>query len=130
MKAMDVYNQKYDGDREINSFLRHYEASAGLGHKRYYRRQPVRYQDWLADGANIPFHQDVETEPMVEINIPQHQFRRLVEREAEFQDLIRGNEHANRVLQQHRADERVRDNNPAVAKAWRNYLALLELSRT
>lgn len=129
MKAIDVYNQKYDGDREINSFLRQYEASAGLGHKRYYRRQPMRYQDWLADGANIPFHQEVETEPMVEINVPQHQFRRLVEREAEFQDLIRGNEHANRVLQQHRSDEHVRDNNPAVQNAYKKYLMLLELAR-
>ena len=74
-------------------------------------------------------HQEVETEPMVEINVPQHQFRRLVEREAEFQDLIRGNEHANRVLQQHRLDERVRDNNPAVQNAYKKYLMLLELAR-
>jgi len=27
------------------------------------------------------------------------------------------------------ADERVRDDNPAVAKAYRNYLTLLELAR-
>lgn len=122
-------NQRYDADREANKFLHQYEATAGLGHKRYARRLPISYRTWMEEGGPIPFHQEVEVEQMVEMHIPQHQFRRLVDREAEFQDLIRHNEHANQVLQQHRADERVRDDNPAVQKAWMKYLTLLELAR-
>ena len=129
MNATDYINQRYDADREVNIFLHKYEASAGLGHKRYHKRKPIAYRAWIEDGSPIPFYQDVEVEQMVEMNIPQHQFRRLVEREAEFEDLVRHNENANQVLRQHRADERVRDENPAVQKAWLKYLTLLELAR-
>lgn len=129
MRATDYINQRYDADREVNGFLHKYEAIAGIGPKRYQKRVPIAYRDWLADGAPIPFYQEVETEQMVEMHIPQHQFRQLVEREAEFQDLVRHNEQANQVLRQHRADERVRDENPAVQKAWSKYLTLLELAR-
>lgn len=127
MNASDYINQRYEADREVDRFLKGYEATAGLGHKRYYRRQPIRFTDYLGD---TPYqHVDVETEQMVEMNIPQHQFRRLVEREAEFQDMIRHNERANQVLHQHRVDERVRNENPAVQKAYMKYLTLLELAR-
>jgi hypothetical protein len=38
-------------------------------------------------------------------------------------------EYDKRIVYQLRADERVRNTNPAVAKAWRNYTTLLELAR-
>lgn len=130
MKAIDALDRNYDADREVDQFLKKYEARAGLSSRMVYQRRiPIRYADWLDDGAPIPFDQTVEREPMVEMNIPQHQFRRLVERESEFQDLIQGNERAHRVLHQHIQDEHVRDCNPAVQAAWMKYLTLLELAR-
>ena len=130
MKAVDVLDQQYSADRGVNAFLDCYEARAGLSSRMVYqRRLPIRYIDWLDAGGPIPFDQEIEREPMVEINIPQHQFKRLVQRESEFQDLIHGNERAHRVLHQHIEDERVRDSNPAVQAAWMKYLTLLELAR-
>lgn len=130
MKAVDVLDQQYSADRGVNAFLDQYESRAGLSNRMmYYKRHPIRYTEWLDAGCTIPFNQEAEKEQMVEMFIPQHQFKRLVQREAEFQDLIRGNERAHRVLHQHIADERVRDSNPAVQSAWMKYLTLLELAR-
>jgi hypothetical protein len=130
MRAIDVYNQKYDADREVNYFLQIYEAQASLSsHKLYYRRRPIRYTDWMNSGSPIPFDQEVDREPMVEMYIPQEKFRRLVEREQEFRDLVTRNQDMFNRIQNDRADEAVRRENPAVQNAYMKYLTLLELSR-
>lgn len=130
MKAIDRYQQQYDADREVNEFLHKYGASASLSRdKRYYKRVPIRYQAWLDDNCPIPFEQEVEMEPMVEINLPREHFRKLVEREADYQDLIRINQESANILFQQRADEKVRKENPAVEQAYRRYQMLLELAR-
>lgn len=130
MKATDYINQRYDADREVRSFLSKYEARADLSRDmQYYRRQPIQYRDWLSDGAPMPFHQEVEREPMVEVNLPQHQFRRLVEREGEYQDMINRNQHLFDMINDQRAEERVRRENPAVEQAWQRYRLLLEIAR-
>jgi hypothetical protein len=133
MRASDInnlINQRYDADREVNQFLHIYEAQAGLsGHKQYYRRRPIRYTDWVNDGSPIPFDQYVDTEPMVEMYMPQDKFRRLVEREQEFRDLVRGNEESNYRLRQSIEEEKIRNGNPAVKSAYEKYKMLLELAR-
>lgn len=129
MRATDVYQQHYDADREVNKFLHQYEATAGLGHKRYARRLPVSYRKWMEEGGPIPFHQEVEVEQMVEMHIPKHQFQRLVERDSEMEDLVRGREWENQIIQNLRNEERIRDSNPSVKLAWERYAMLLELAR-
>ena len=133
---MYYYNNKIYKDKnltaeeEVDSFLKKHEATGELSTRRlYYKRQPIRYSDWLADGSPIPFDQAVEREPMVEINMPQHRFKQLVEREQWYSRLERESDYYRGIVEQYREDERIRDRNPAVAKAWRNYLTLLELSR-
>jgi hypothetical protein len=124
------YSQQMTDEQEVNSFLKRHEATAGLSrHKLYARRIPVRYNEWLQDGGPIPFDQAVEREPMVEINMPQERFRSLVERERWYGKMEQEAEYYKRIVDQLRADERVRDDNPAVQKAWKNYLMLLELAR-
>ncbi len=125
------YNSQYtSADQEVNDFLKSYEATAGLSrHKMYARRIPVRYNDWLKDGGSIPFHQEVEREPMVEMYIPQNRFRDLVEKQRWYGKVEEEAQYYKRIVEQYRADERVRDSNPAVQKAWRNYITLLELAR-
>lgn len=133
MRAQDIdrlLNQRYDADREVNQFLHIYEAQAGLSsHKLYYRRRPIRYTDWLADGSPLPFDQEVDREPMVEMYMPQDKFRRLVEREQEFRDMVSRNQDLFEKIQNDRADEAVRKENPAVEQAYRKYQMLLELAR-
>lgn len=133
MRAQDVnnlINQRYDADREVNQFLHIYEAQASLSsHKQHYRRRPLRYTDWLANGSPVPFEQEIDREPMVEMYIPQDKFRRLVEREQEFRDLVRGNEEANYRLRKSIEEEHIRNSNPAVKNAYEKYQMLLELSR-
>lgn len=130
MKAVDLLNQQMTADKEVVYFLRKYEAHACLSHtKMYYKRMPIRYTAWIEQGGPIPFEQEHYREPYVEVAIPQHRFQQLVESEQVYEDALRGHEHANSVLQQSRADERVRDSNPAVQKAWIKYQTLLELAR-
>ncbi len=133
MRAQDInnlINQRYDADREVHQFLHIYEAQAGLSsHKLYYKRRPLRYTDWLADGSPIPFEHEVDREPMVEMYMPQDKFRRLVEREQEFRDLVNRNQDMFDKIQQDRADDAVRRSNPAVATAYEKYRMLLELAR-
>ncbi len=126
-----LYNQPVNNpDKEVDSFLKRYEAQAGLSkHKQYYRRKPVSYRDWATDGSNIPFHQEVDREPMVEMYIPTHRFQELVEKEQWYKRLEEETDYYKKIVNQYREDERVRDKNPALQKAWRNYLTLLELAR-
>lgn len=123
-------NARLDPKEEVDLFLKKHEATGELSTRRLYqRRQPMRYQDWINDGTPIPFDLTVEREPMVEINMPQHQFQSLVEREKLYDHLEQEASYYKSIVDQYRADERVRDNNPAVKKAWMNYLMLLELAR-
>lgn len=133
---MYYYNDKVYEDKtltaeeEVDRFLKKHEATGELSTRRlYHKRQPMRYTDWIADGSPIPFDITVEREPMVEINMPQHRFKQLVEREQWYSRLERESDYYKGIVEQYREDERVRDRNPAVAKAWRNYLTLLELAR-
>lgn len=126
-----IYEDKrITAEEEVNIFLKKHEATGELSNRRVYQRlQPVRYRDWLAEGSPMPFDQTVEREPMVEINMPQHRFRQLVEREQWYSRLEQESDYYKGIVEQYREDERVRDRNPAVAKAWRNYITLLELAR-
>ena len=128
--ALTSLENQMTADKEVNFFLSKYESQAGLtNEKQYARRIPISYRDWQDRGAYIPFHQEVEREPMVKMYMPKHRFRELVEREDYLTRLEQDRNYNQSVVNMLRADERVRDENPAVAKAYRNYLMLLELAR-
>lgn len=114
---------------ETDDFLKRYEAQAELSRgKMYYKRQPFSMKDFsTADYMTATYH--AEQEPYVEMNIPQHRFRELVEQEKYKRYLEDRADYDARIVENLRADERVRDRNPAVQKAYRNYLTLLELAR-
>lgn len=128
------YNNYLHSDRspeeETDHFLKRYEARAELSRsKNYYKRVPLKYHDWLNDGSPIPFDLKVDQEPYVEINIPQHKFRELVEQEKYKRYLEERSDYDARIVDMLRADERIRDSNPAVQKAYEKYLILLEMAR-
>lgn len=117
-------------DQEVDEFLKRYDASAGLSrHKMYARRIPVRYNDWLKDGGPIPFEQNIEREPMVEMYIPQDRFRDLVEKERWVGKVEQEAHYYKKRYMQEVEDDKVRSRNPAVKKAWEHYQMLLELAR-
>jgi len=129
------YNYQYDysknlsAQEETDQFLKKYQAEAGLSkNKVYARRKPIRYQDWLIDGG-IPFDQEIEREPLVEIYMPQDQFRDLVERDRWYGQLEGEARYYKERYMQEVEDDKVRHRNPAVKKAWDQYKMLLELSR-
>ena len=93
-------------------------------YKRYVRRMP--YNMW--DGK-VPFDTEVEVVPMKSIHLTIDSLERLVREQERMEMLEFDAEYGKKVVRMLRDDERVRDDNPAVAKAYRNYLALLELAR-
>ena len=93
-------------------------------YKQYVRRMP--YNMW--DGK-VPFDTEVEVVPMKSIHLTIDSLERLVREQERMEMLEFDAEYGKKVVRMLRDDERVRDDNPAVAKAYRNYLALLELAR-
>jgi hypothetical protein len=127
---MNNYRSTYSIDvnkgREL--FLRKYEAQGRTSPMRYARRIPVSYRSW--DDTKAPLYDSlVDHEPMVELHIPQHRFDELIERDEYLTRVERELDYNQKVVNMLREDERVRDQNAAVQKAYKNYLMLLELAR-
>lgn len=133
--AMDYYNKYYTqmkpeptAEERVNRFLRKYESSAELSTRKLYaRRVPVRYDEWINNGGPIPFEQTVEREPMVEIHMPKHRFQDLIEREDRIDSDQNELRRYKEIMQDMYQEERIRNNNPALKKAWENYQLLLRL---
>ena len=126
----DYASEHLSAEQEVQMFCRKYEAQAGLSRdKLYAKRMPVSYRQWVNDGGPIPFHQEVQREPMIEVYMPQERFKQLVERERWYSNLERESDYYKGIVEQYRNDERVRDRNPSVQKAWEKYLMLLEMAR-
>ena len=124
--ATDYLGRQYDSEKETRKFLHRYEAQAGLSNRQYAKRMPIRYVDWTGE---IPFHQEVQTEPYIEMFIPQHRFEELVDREKHFEEMASKSDYAQHILAEKTIEDTIRRQNPAVEKAWRNYKMLLELAR-
>ena len=123
--------QALESRKDIDRFARQYGAY--ISTSRQYRRrapQPImwdddpraRYLDYYTQSQMLD-------EPYIEIHMPVESLERILHvTEVSEQDAAKV-QHAMTVLKQHRVDEQVRNDNPAVQKAWRNYLMLLELAR-
>ena len=93
-------------------------------YKQYVRRMP--YNMW--DGK-VPFESEVQVVPMKSIHLTSDNLERLIAEQRRMDILEDDAEYGKKVVSMLRNDERVRDDNPAVAKAYRNYITLLELAR-
>lgn len=93
-------------------------------YKQYVRRMP--YHMW--DGK-VPFESEVQVVPMKAIHLSSESLDRLIREQEHMERLEDDAEYGKKLWTMLRADERIRDDNPAVAKAYRNYLTLLELAR-
>lgn len=114
---------------DVHRFAHKYGAYVSISTK-YRRRmpEPVMWDDPRALYQHSYFTNTYD-EPYVELHMPAASLEHIVNMsETEEQEAYRV-QHALDVLKQHRVDEQVRNDNPAVQKAWRNYLMLLELAR-
>ena len=93
-------------------------------YKQYVRRMP--YINW--DGK-IPFDAELKVIPMKAIHLSSDNLERLFKEQEQMDIMMSDAEYGKKIVRMLREDERVRDDNPAVAKAYRNYLTLLELAR-
>lgn len=93
-------------------------------YKQYVRTNP--YPVW---DSRSPYDIEQRVVPMKCIHLTTDSLERLVREHERMENIQRDAEYGKELWTMLRADERVRDDNPAVAKAYRNYLALLELAR-
>ena len=93
-------------------------------YRQYIRRMP--YNKW--DGKE-PFDIDTEVVPMKAVHLSHDNLERLVRQQELIEGLERDAEYHKRLHSMTYADARIRENNPAVAKAYEKYLMLLELAR-
>lgn len=107
-------------------FESYYEARIedSKEYKQYVRRMP--YHMW--DGK-IPFDVEAQVVPMKCIHLTSDSLERLIREHERMERIESDAEYGKKIVSMLHADERVRDENPAVAKAYRNYIALLELAR-
>ena len=120
------YMMREEAHKDIKYFESKFEARIedSREYKQYVRRMP--YDMW--DGK-VPFSVEAQVVPMKAIHLTTDNLDRLV-REQELMDHLKSDaEYGKKLWNMLREDERVRDANPAVAKAYRNYLTLLELCR-
>lgn len=117
---------KEEAPRDLKYFESKFECHIedSREYKQYTRQMP--YFKW--DGRE-PYNIETQVVPMKAIHLTSDSLERLVKEQDYLRYAEDRSEHALKVLDMLRADERVRDINPAVAKAYRNYITLLELAR-
>jgi hypothetical protein len=128
---MSRYNRYTDEEeRDTKQFASRFEAHITES-KEYrraaYTRPPMDYCYYEPGTAMYEIEHRVE--PLVAIHLPREQFDRLMDEHRRVDIWKDEAEYAKKLVTMLRKDERVRDDNPAVAKAYRNYLTLLELAR-
>lgn len=93
-------------------------------YKQYAIRTP--YNEW---NGRLPFNAETEVVPMKSVHLTRDNLERLVRQEEFIERLENDAAYGKNLLTKIHADARIRDDNPAVAKAYDKYLMLLELAR-
>jgi hypothetical protein len=129
---------------KYNDYLQQYYSKDDLGHKtieyfqskfecriedsreynQYVRQMP--YYKW--DGRE-PYNIETQVVPMKAIHLTSDNLNRLVAEQEHMQNLKKDAEEGKRIWIRDCEERRVRNENPAVEKAYRNYQLLLELAR-
>ena len=115
-----------DASRDVKDFESKFEARIenSREYKQYTRRMP--YYMW--DGK-LPLDTDVEVVPMKAIHLSSDNLERLIRDQERLDQLLDQQLYDKQVIAKLRRDEQVRNNNPAVEKAYQKYVMLLELAR-
>jgi hypothetical protein len=114
------------GHRTIEDFQSKFECRIedSKEYKQYVRQMP--YYKW--DGRE-PYNVETQVVPMKAIHLTSDNLKRLVAEQELMYSLKKDAEEGKRIWIRECEDKRVRNQNPAVEKAYRNYQMLLELAR-
>jgi hypothetical protein len=123
---MDIYKQRAEAPRDHKDFESKYEAR--IEDSREYRQYSRRMPYYMWDGK-VPINTEVEVVPMKAIHLSRDNLAKLLAEQNLMDILMKDADEGKRMWRQEREDSRVRDQNPAVEKAYRNYQMLLELAR-
>jgi hypothetical protein len=129
MTLQDEYHNQWNpsaGDLEY--FISKFECRVedSREYNQYMRQAPSYHRDFY-DSDN--FKMKTEIVPMKAIHLTSDNLAKLVAEQEHMQRLSDDAEQGKRLWVQQREDRQVRDSNPAVEKAYRNYQMLLELAR-
>ena len=115
-----------EASRDVKDFESKFEARIenSREYKQYTRRMP--YYMW--DGK-LPLDTDVEVVPMKAIHLSSDNLERLIRDQERLDQLLDQQLYDKQVIAKLHKDEQVRNNNPAVEKAYQKYVMLLELAR-
>lgn len=116
----------------VNEFSKTYEAKVVKSHRKY-ARTPYRPVSYFVDPAraDVMSYQDTvhyQTIPIIEIDIPEDSFERMLELDSKFRS-VRGFDPRwfEQMIDRERLEAAIRQSNPAVKKAYENYSMLLNL---
>lgn len=119
--------QAEEVSRDVRYFESKFEARIedSREYKQYVRQMPSFEHGW----DKLPFEMDTQVVPMKCIHLTRDNLARLIAEQHRMDVLESDAQYGKKIVTMLHADERVRDDNPAVQKAYRNYLTLLELAR-
>ena len=122
---------KYRYPEEENRDIKRFESrfQAHVAESREYRRSVCAPIDYRYRPDTAMYNIEHKVEPLVAIHLPREQFDRLMDEQIRMDSWRDEANYARSMMKSKREDENVRDRNPAVAKAYRNYQLLLELAR-
>jgi len=118
--------QRYS-DQDLEYFISKFECRVedSREYNQYVRPAPY-YRDVC---SSDDWRMETKITPMKAIHLTSDNLAMLVAEQERMELMESDAEYGKKLCNMLRADERVRDDNPAVAKAYRNYLTLLELAR-
>jgi len=121
------YVKHKDSEGDLEYFISKFECRVedSREYNQYVRPTPY-YRDVC---ASDDWRMETKIIPMKAIHLTSDNLARLVAEQERMEHMESDAEYGKKLRYMLHADERVRDDNPAVAKAYRNYLTLLELAR-
>lgn len=116
---------------EASRDIRYFESkfNAKIQDSKEYNQYVIQRPDFGYGWDQMSYEDSNRVVPMKCVHLPAEKLEELIKEQEYISYIEKRSEHALKVLQMLRADEHVRDINPAVQKAYRNYLTLLELAR-
>jgi hypothetical protein len=123
------YRYTDEENRDTKRFESRFQAH--VTESKEYRRAAYVAPSWNYHQYHATAMHEIEhrVEPLVAIHLPREQFDHLMDEFSRIDSWRDEANYAKTILTNQRKDEQVRYNNPAVAKAYRNYQMLLELCR-
>ena len=121
------YAKHRDSVQDLEYFISKFECRVEDSREYNQYVRPTSYHKDFYDRDS--FQMDTKIIPMKAIHLTSDNLARLLAEQEHMEHMKSDAEYGKKLCNMLHADERVRDDNPAVAKAYRNYLTLLELAR-